>query len=50
MPQNAVRFGAKCSVFCCKTQGEMVQNAVLFAAKRKAKGINIHVNCINKRC
>ena len=50
MPLNAVRFGAKCSVFCCKTQGEMVQNAVLFAAKRKAKGINIHVNCINKSC
>ena len=50
MPQNAVRFGAKCSAFCSKTQGEMVQNAVLFAAKRKAKGINIHGNCINKSC
>ena len=50
MPQNAVRFGAKCSAFWCKTQGEMVQNAVLFAAKRKAKGINIHGNCINKSC
>ena len=48
MPLNAVRFGAKCSVFCCKTQGEMVQNAVLFATKRKAKSINIHSNCINK--
>ena len=48
MPQNAVRFGAKCSVFCCKTQGKMVQNAVLFAAKRKAKSINIHCNCIKK--
>ncbi len=50
MPLNAVRFGAKCSVFCCKTQGEMVQNAVLFATKRKAKSINIHSNCINKSC
>ena len=26
----------------------MVQNAVLFAAKRKVKSINIHYNCINK--
>ena len=26
----------------------MVQNAVLFTAKRKAKSINIHHNCINK--
>ena len=50
MPLNAVRFGAKCKLKWCKTQGEMVQNAVLFAAKRKAKGINIHVNCINKSC
>ncbi len=50
MPLNAVRFGAKCSAFWCKTQGKMVQNAVLFAAKRKAKGINIHSNCINKSC
>ena len=43
MPQNAVRFGAKCSAFWCKTQGKMVQNEVLFATKRKAKGINIHL-------
>ena len=50
MPLNAVRFGAKCSAFWCKTQGKMVLNAVLFAAKRKAKGINIHNNCINKSC
>ena len=50
MPQNAVRFGAKCSAFWCKTQGKMVQNEVLFATKRKAKGINIHNNCINKSC
>ena len=48
MPQNAVRFGAKCSAFWCKTQGKMVLNAVRFAAKRKTKGINIHINCINK--
>ena len=45
---NALRFGAKCSVFWCKTQGEMVLNAVQNAAKRKAKSINIHCNCINK--
>ena len=37
MMQNAVRFGAKCSVFWCKTQGKMVQNAVQNTAKRKAK-------------
>ena len=45
---NTLRFGAKCSAFWCKTQGEMVQNAVQNAAKRKAKSINIHRNCINK--
>ena len=27
MPQNTVRFGAKCNAFRCKTQGKMVQNA-----------------------
>ena len=48
MPLNAVRFGAKCSAFWCKTQGEMVQNAVQNAAKRKPKSINIHRKCINK--
>ncbi len=48
MPLNAVRFGAKCSVFWCKRQGKIVLNAVRFAAKRKTKGINIHINCINK--
>jgi len=46
MPLNAVHFGAKRSAFWCKTQGEMVQNAVQNAAKRKAKSINIHCNCI----
>ena len=50
MPLNAVRFAAKCSVFWCKTQGKMVLNAVRFAANRKTKSINIHINCINKRC
>ena len=48
MVQNAVRFGANCSAFWCKTQGEMVQNAVQNAAKRKVKSINIHGKCINK--
>ena len=27
MPQNAVRFGAKCKAKWCKTQGEMPLNA-----------------------
>ena len=48
MVQNAVRFGANCSAFWCKTQGKMLQNAVQNAAKRKTKNINIHSNCINK--
>ena len=45
---NTVRFGAKRKVKRYKTQGEMVQNAVQNAAKRKMKGINIHGNGINK--
>ena len=48
MQLNAVRFGAKCSAFWCKTQGKMVQNAVLNAAKCKTKSIYIHRNGINK--
>ena len=48
MVQNAVRFGAKCSAFWCKTQGKIVQNAVQNGAKRKAKSIKIRCNCINK--
>ena len=44
---NAVRFGAKCSAFWCKTQGKMVQNAVKNAAKRDAKSIKIRLNGIN---
>ena len=48
MVLNAVRFGAKCSAFWCKTQGKMVQNAVQNGAKRKAKSIKIRCNCINK--
>ena len=48
MVQNALRFGAKCSAFWCKTQGKMVQNAVQFAAKCEAKSIKIRYNCINK--
>ena len=45
---NAVRFGAKRTAFWYKTQGEMVQNAVQNAAKRKMKSINIRSNGINK--
>jgi len=45
---NAVRFGAKCSAFWCKTQGKMVQNAVQNGAKHRMKSINIHGNGINK--
>ena len=37
MLQNAVRFGAKCSVFWCKMQCVLVQNAVRFGAKCKVK-------------
>ena len=48
MPLNAVRFGAKCSAFWCKTQGEMVQNAVQNGAKHKVKSINFRCKCINK--
>ena len=45
---NAVRFGAKCNAFWCKTQGKMVLNAVLFDAKRETRSINFHSNCIIK--
>ena len=48
MPLNALRFGAKCSAFCSKTQGKMLLNAVQNAAKRKTKSIKIHRDCINK--
>ena len=48
MVQNALRFGAKCSAFWCKTQGKMVQNAVQNGAKRSVKSIKIRCNCINK--
>ena len=48
MVQNALRFGAKCSAFWCKTQGKMVQSAVQNGAKRKAKSIKIRYICINK--
>jgi len=48
MPLNTLRFGAKCLAFCTKTQGEMLLNAVRFAANCKTKSINIHSNCINK--
>jgi len=45
---NAMRFGAKCSAFWCKTQGKMVQNAVQNGAKHNAKSINIRRNGISK--
>jgi hypothetical protein len=48
MPQNAVHFGAKCSAFWCKMQGEMVLNAVQKGAKYKVKSIKMHRNGINK--
>ena len=43
-----MRFGAKYTAFWCKTQGEMVQNAVQNGAKRSVKSIKIRCNCINK--
>ena len=48
MVQNALRFGAKCIAFWCKTQGKMVQNAVQNAANCKTESIKIHRNGINK--
>ena len=42
MPQNAVRFGANCSAFWCKTQGVLVLNAVQNAAKCESISIKIH--------
>ena len=48
MPQNAVRFDAKCKVKWFKTQGKMAQNAVPNAPKCDTKSINIHCDCINK--
>jgi hypothetical protein len=33
-----LRFAAKRKAICTKTQGNMQQNAVYFAAKRSAKG------------
>ena len=47
MPLNALRFGAKCSAFWCKTQGKMVLNVVQNAAKCDTKSINIRCNGIN---
>ena len=36
MPLNALRFGAKRIAIWCKTQCNLVQNAVQFGAKRSA--------------
>ena len=44
----AAKCGAKRKVKRYKTRGEMVQNAVQNAAKRKTKSIKIHSNGINK--
>ncbi len=48
MVLNAVHFGAKRSVFWCKTQGKMVLNAVQNGAKCEPTRINIPYNGINK--
>ena len=48
MPLNALRFAAKCSAFCGKTQGKMLLNAVQNTAKREKKSIKIHRNGIFK--
>ena len=34
---NALRFGAKCTVFWCKMECVLMLNAVRFGAKRKVK-------------
>ena len=44
---NAMRFDAKCSAFCCKTQSILVLNATQNAAKCEMKSIKIHCNGIN---
>ena len=43
MVQNAMQFAPKCSAFCRKTQSILPQIAVRFAAKRKAKSINMRM-------
>ena len=43
MVQNAMRFASKRNAFCRKTQSILLQIAVRFAAKRKAKSINMRV-------
>ena len=40
MPLNEVRFGAKCKVFWCKTQGKMVLNARRLSINIRRFGIN----------
>ena len=45
---NTLHFGAKRKVKRYKIRGELVQNAVKNAAKRKMESINIHSNGINK--
>ena len=42
MVQNALHFASKRSLFWCKTQVILHQNAAYFAAKRKAKSIKMH--------
>jgi len=44
---NGLRFAAKRSAFCCKTQAKMVLNAGQNGAKCKTKSIKIHHSCIN---
>jgi len=44
----AVRFGAKCSVFWCKTQGKMLQNAVQNGEKCKRMCIKIQCHGTDK--
>ncbi len=48
MVLNAVHFGAKRSVFWCKTQGKMMLNAVQNGAICESMRINIPYNGINK--
>ena len=43
MVQNALHFASKRSLFWCKTQTILHQNAAYFAVKRKATSIKMHV-------
>ena len=50
MLQNAMRFDAKRSVICCKTQCVLMLNAVRFGAKYKVKWCLIQGKMLLMEC